>query len=205
MKIKYIITTILFLIPISTFAQSRDSLVVAGGCFWCVEAAFDKVPGVLDTESGYAGGDESQITYDQVSSGTTNHKEVLKITYDTATTNIESLLEAFWQNIDPFNPDGQFCDTGPQYASAIFYKNKAEKDAAEKSLEKVRLSSKKEIKTSILELKNYVKAEEYHQNYYQKNPNKYNAYKYACGRDKRLREIKTLQEIIFDEAVSSSK
>lgn len=174
---------------IKAFSQEKHELVLAGGCFWCMEAAFDKITGVTGTESGYAGGITLNPTYEEVSSGKSEHLEVIKISYDPKNTNLESLLEAFWQNIDPFNSEGQFCDLGSQYKTAIFYKDENEKQLAQKSLDRRKEIHKQEIFTQILPLKNFTRAEEHHQDYYKKNPLRYESYKYACGRERRLKEI----------------
>jgi len=176
--------------------EENNSLILAGGCFWCMETAFDKVPGVLITESGYSGGEAQNPTYEQVSSGTTGHYEVIKVTFDPKITTKEALLEVFWENIDPMNPDGQFCDIGPQYQTAILYQSEEERLLAEKSKGERAALLKKSIYTKIVPNKHYTRAEEHHQDFYKKSPLRYNSYRLACGRDKRLKEIK---EEIFGE------
>jgi peptide methionine sulfoxide reductase msrA/msrB len=163
----------------------------AGGCFWCMEPPFDAVKGVLSTTSGYAGGPERNPTYEEVSSGTTGHIESLQVEYDPTQVTYQRLLEVFWTNIDPVADDGQFCDRGPQYRSAIFYADETQRRLAEASL---RLIEKDKpfagrIATRILPATRFWPAEEYHQDYYQTNPARYKMYRYGCGRDARLGEL----------------
>jgi peptide-methionine (S)-S-oxide reductase len=173
------------------YAQSdnRESAILAGGCFWCMEPPYDETEGVLATISGYSGGDELEPTYEQVSAGTTGHIEVVKIEYDPSKVGYEKLLEIFWRNIDPLDPAGQFCDKGPQYRSAIFYGNEEEKKLAEESKKKIEEKLGKPVVTEILPEKAFYDAEDYHQNYYQENPIRYKLYRYGCGRDARLEEV----------------
>ena len=163
--------------------------VFAAGCFWCVEAAFDKVDGVLETTSGYTGGTVDNPTYEQVSSGTTGHYEALKVKYDPKIVSYEKLLDYFWQNVDPLDPHGQFCDKGSQYLGVIFYADDLQKELAEKSLKTVEGHLQGIITTKILELKTFYPAEEYHQGFYKKNPLRYQTYKLSCGRDRRLKSL----------------
>lgn len=175
----------------SAHAQSdnRESAILAGGCFWCMEPPYDETEGVLATISGYSGGDELNPTYEQVSSGTTGHIEVVKIEYDPSKVGYEKLLDIFWRNIDPLDPAGQFCDKGSQYRSAIFYGNEEEKRLAEESKKKIEEKLGKPVVTEILPEKTFYAAEDYHQNYYQENPIRYKLYRYGCGRDARLEEV----------------
>ena len=163
----------------------------AGGCFWCVEEAFDKAPGVITTLSGYMGGQTRNPTYEQVSAGRTGHAEVVQVEYDPAKVSYEKLLEVFWRNIDSTQRDGQFCDHGSQYRSAIFYHDEAQRKLAEAS--KVALAKSKpfkgEIVTEITKASEFYPAEAYHQDYYQKNPARYKFYKTGCGREARLKEL----------------
>jgi peptide-methionine (S)-S-oxide reductase len=163
----------------------------AGGCFWCVEEAFDKVPGVISTTSGYIGGQTKNPTYEQVSSGRTGHAEAVQVEYDPARVSYEKLLEAFWRNIDPTQRDGQFCDHGSQYRSAIFYYTEEQKKLAEASKTALMKSKpfKGEIVTEITKAPEFYAAEGYHQDYYQKNPVRYKFYKTGCGREARLKEL----------------
>lgn len=167
----------------------QETAIFAGGCFWCMESAFDAVEGVVATTSGYTGGKTKDPTYETVKLGTTGHYESLKVTYDPARVSYEQLLEVFWHNIDPFNPRGQFCDRGSQYRAAIFVSDEERRSAAEESREKIAARTKHKIVTQILPESTFYEAEEYHQDYYQKNSLKYRYYRYTCGRDQRLREI----------------
>jgi len=163
----------------------------AGGCFWCMEAPFDKIDGVLATTSGYTGGTKPNPTYEQVSSGTTGHAEAVQVLFDPKKLSYEKLLEVFWHNIDPTVADRQFCDVGTQYRTAIFVHNDAQRVAAEASkaaLEKSR-PFKEPIVTPIVIATEFWPAEEYHQNYYQKNPIRYSYYRTGCGRDARLKQL----------------
>lgn len=169
----------------------NDTVVFAGGCFWCMEKPFDKIDGVISTISGYTGGHTDNPTYKQTSTGTTGHYEALQVEYDAEKVSYEKLLEVFWKNIDPFDAKGQFCDKGPQYRAAIFTNNEKEKKLAAKSKEALqeKLAGKAIIVTEILPAKQFYDAEDYHQDYYKKNPVRYNYYRYGCGRDKRLEEV----------------
>ncbi len=166
--------------------------VFAGGCFWCMEPPYDALEGVLETTSGFAGGDVVNPTYNQVVAGRTGHLEVVQVTYDPAVVNYARLLEVFWVNIDPLDGGGQFCDRGQHYTSAIFYQTEDERRLAEASRQELIRSGRfgsQQIQTSIRPLDAFYPAEEYHQNYYQKNPIRYRFYRNACGRDRRLREL----------------
>ena len=159
-----------------------------GGCFWCVEEAFDKVPGVIFTTSGYMGGRIRNPTYKQVSGGGTGHNEVVQVVYDPAKVSYAQLLDAFWRNIDPTQFNGQFCDHGSQYRSEIFVHDDEQRKAAEAS--RTALAKNKpfsgEIRTLITRAAEFYPAEEYHQDYYRKNPVRYKYYKTSCGREARL-------------------
>lgn len=165
--------------------------IVAGGCFWCMEHPFDELPGVIKTTSGYTGGTVKNPTYEQVSSGSTGHFEALQILYNPTKISYEKLLEVFWHNIDPTDGNGQFCDKGNQYRSVIFYQGEQQKRIAEQS--KATLEKNKPfpdtIMTLILPATEFFPAEEYHQDYYQKNPVRYNYYRFSCGRDNRLETL----------------
>ena len=165
--------------------------VFAGGCFWCMEPPFDKLDGVISTISGYTGGHTDNPTYKQVSKETTGHYEAIEITYDPSKINFETLLNVFWHNVDPLDPKGQFCDKGDSYRTAIFYLNEGQKTLAEESKKQLVDSGyfKQEIVTEILEAKKFYPAEDYHQDYYQKNSLRYKYYRFACGRDARLEEL----------------
>ncbi|MBD3253086.1 peptide-methionine (R)-S-oxide reductase MsrB [Candidatus Pacearchaeota archaeon] len=167
----------------------HETAVFAGGCFWCMESVFEKIPGVIEAVSGYTGGDEENPTHEQVASGSTNHREAVQINYNPDEITYEKLLENFWKNIDPRDSEGQFCDKGFQYTSAIFYKTNKEKKLAEESKKQKEKILGKPAETQIIELKKFYPAEDYHQDYYKKHPFKYKTYRYACGRDKRLDEL----------------
>ncbi len=163
----------------------------AGGCFWCVESDFDKVPGVVSTTSGYMGGQTKNPTYEQVSAGGTGHAEVVQVEYDPKKVSYAQLLQVFWRNVDPLTPNAQFCDHGPQYRSALFVADAEQRRLAEESLKALRDSKRfdKPIVTEILPAGEFYPAEEYHQDYYRKNPLRYRYYRYSCGRDARLEEL----------------
>jgi peptide-methionine (S)-S-oxide reductase len=170
-------------------AAEQKSAVFAGGCFWCVEEAFDKVPGVVATTSGYTGGSIENPSYEQVSSGGTGHFEVVKVDYDDAKVSYEALLDVFWKNVDPFDARGQFCDKGSQYLSAVFVAGDAEKALAEASKTDVAAKFNEPIATPILPAATFYPAEGYHQNFHVTNAARYKFYKFGCGRAQRLQEI----------------
>jgi peptide-methionine (S)-S-oxide reductase len=163
----------------------------AGGCFWCVEADFDKVPGVLSTTSGYIGGKTANPTYEQVASKITGHAEAVEIVYDPSKVSYEKLVEHFWRTIDPTTKDAQFCDHGSPYRSAIFANDAAQLKIAQASLETLKKNKpfKEPVVTEILSAGPFYKAEDYHQDYYKKNPVRYQYYRSACGRDARLKQL----------------
>lgn len=163
----------------------------AGGCFWCLEGPYDKLPGVLATTSGYIGGDVVNPTYEQVSSGRTGHAEAVEIRYDPALVSYTELLSIFWRNIDPTTPDRQFCDHGSQYRPAIFYHDETQRLVARASLEDIVRTKpfKAEIKTELTAATQFFPAEDHHQDYYLKNPLRYKFYRYNCGRDQRLKQL----------------
>ncbi len=164
--------------------------IFAGGCFWCMEGPFDSLPGVISTIPGYSGGDVENPTYEDVSSGKTGHSEVVQVTYAPTIVSYEKLLELFWQNIDPLDDQGQFCDKGEQYKAVIFYRNENEKKLAEASLKTVQAKFPGQaIATAIRPAGKFFPAEDYHQDYYLNNSNKYKFYRFTCGRDQRLEEI----------------
>jgi len=163
----------------------------AAGCFWCVEPPFDKLPGVVSTTSGYAGGRVKNPTYEQVSSGSTGHAEVVQVAFDPSRVSYERLLEVYWRNVDPTDAGGQFCDRGSQYRSAIFYEGEAQKRAALESKRALAASGrlKKPIVTEIAPLEAFYPAEDYHQDFCRKSPLRYNTYRAGCGRDRRLKDL----------------
>lgn len=176
--------------PQALAADNRATAVFAGGCFWCTESDFEKVPGVLAAESGYTGGRKINPTYEEVSDGGTGHTEAVRVTYDPARVNYAQLVEYFWRTIDPTVKNRQFCDVGSQYRSAIFWQTDDERVVAEKSREALLASSRfKEIHTEIVKASAFYPAEEYHQDYFKKNPIRYGYYRHGCGRDDRLKEL----------------
>jgi peptide-methionine (S)-S-oxide reductase len=180
--------------PFVTAANPAPGTAVAtfaGGCFWCMEPPFDKLDGVISTTAGYTGGDKENPTYQEVSKGGTGHAESVQIVYNPKRITYQQLLDVFWHNIDPTSAGGQFCDWGDQYRSEIFYHNAEQKRLAEQSKAALEKSKPFEepIVTRITAAGTFWPAEEYHQNYYQKNPLRYKFYRYGCGRDKRLEEL----------------
>lgn len=181
------------LLSLGSHAGQDDSAVAvfAGGCFWCTEADFDKLPGVLETTSGYIGGSIENPTYEEVSSGRSGHIEAVQVRFDPRQTSYAKLLEAFWPTIDPVNGNGQFCDNGPQYRSAIFYLNAEQQRLAEASKTALAASGRLQqpIATVILAATTFYAAEDYHQDYHTKNPLRYRYYRHGCGRDQRLQAL----------------
>jgi peptide-methionine (S)-S-oxide reductase len=180
----------------SAFAQvnvppGQAVATFAGGCFWCMEPPYDKLPGVTATISGYTGGRKANPTYGEVSSGTTGHAEAVQVVYDPKKVSYEKLLEVFWVNIDPTVRNRQFCDSGTQYRTAIFYHTDEQKKAAEASKAAVEKTKpfKDPIVTPIEKAGAFYPAEDFHQDYYQKNPVRYQLYRSGCGRDARLKEL----------------
>jgi peptide-methionine (S)-S-oxide reductase len=161
----------------------------AGGCFWCMEPPFDELDGVISTTSGYIAGKTKNPTYEQVSTGTTGHTEALQVVYDPKKITYEKLLEVFWRNIDPLAANGQFCDLGSQYRSGIFYHDGNQKSAAEKSKKSIQTRFKQPVATEITAATAFYPAEDYHQDYYKKNPVRYKLYSHGCGRAQRLEEV----------------
>ncbi len=172
-------------------AAEKAKAVFAGGCFWCEETAFEGVPGVLSVTSGYTGGQKTNPTYEEVSSGGTGHAESVEVAYDSSKITYERLLEIFWHNVDPLQANAQFCDHGSQYRSAIFYRGDAQRKAAEESKKRLeqepRFAGK--IVTQIVAASTFYPAEEYHQDFYKKSPVRYNQYRQGCGRDARLKQL----------------
>jgi peptide-methionine (S)-S-oxide reductase len=162
------------------------SAVFAGGCFWCMEKPFDHLDGVVSTTSGYAGGHVVNPTYDQVSAGGTGHSEVVRVVYDPNVVSYEELLYVYWRNVDPFDSTGQFCDHGPQYRPIIFYQTTEERSLANLSAERVAQELGNATRVEIRRLNAFYPAEDYHQDYYIRNPVRYTYYRARCGRDRRL-------------------
>lgn len=175
----------------ATHEQSLRKATFAGGCFWCMEPAFDKLEGVVSVTPGYTGGHKKNPTYEEVSSGVTGHAESVQIVYDPMRIGYANLLDVFWHNIDPLVKDRQFCDVGNQYRSAIFYHDEEQKKLAEASLKALEESKRLEgpIYTEIKPASEFYPAEEYHRQYYKKNPIRYKYYRWNCGRDARLKQL----------------
>jgi peptide-methionine (S)-S-oxide reductase len=187
---------LLALVAGAAIAQAPQPVITAkatfaGGCFWCVESDFDKVPGVLSTTSGYIGGTVSKPSYEQVAAKSTGHAEAVEIIYDPAKVSYEQLLAKYWRSIDPTTKNRQFCDSGSPYRTAIFTHDAAQLAAAKKSLAELEKSKpfKEPIVTEIVAATAFYPAEAYHQDYYKKNPVRYNYYRSSCGRDARLAEL----------------
>jgi len=183
---------LLFCLSFNTGAAATTATATfAGGCFWCMEPPFDRIDGVISTTSGYSGGTQKNPTYKQVSRGGTGHAEVVQVIYDPGKVSYSELLDVYWQNIDPTRIDGQFCDYGNQYRSEIFYHDDEQKQLAEQSRAAlVELKPFEEpVLTKITRASKFYPAEDYHQDYYRKNPVRYKFYRYGCGRDTRLEEL----------------
>jgi peptide-methionine (S)-S-oxide reductase len=163
--------------------------IFAGGCFWCMEAPFDQLPGVRSSTSGYAGGSVAKPTYEQVARGTTGHAEAVQILYDPKRVTYARLLDVFWRNIDPLDPGGQFCDRGSPYRSAIFYGDEEQRLEAEESKRRVAARLGRPVATEVLPAGPFYTAEEYHQDFYLRNPLRYHQYRIGCGRDERLKAL----------------
>jgi peptide-methionine (S)-S-oxide reductase len=194
-----VLTLAIFLIgtwSVQTTSQAATEATLgkayfAGGCFWCMEEVFENVDGVLSATSGYMGGTVANPRYEEVSAGRTGHAESVEVVYDPAKVSYQKLLEAFWRNVDPLTPNAQFCDHGSQYRSAIFFRTDEEKRASDTSKLAIEQSKrfKEPIVTQIVQASQFYPAEEYHQDFYKKNPVRYKFYKYNCGRAKRLEEL----------------
>jgi peptide-methionine (S)-S-oxide reductase len=179
-------------LPAGTMPAATARATFAGGCFWCMEEAFEKVDGVVSVTSGYTGGHTKNPTYEETSAGGTGHAESIEIVYDTTKIGYDRLLDVFWHNVDPVARDRQFCDAGSQYRSAIFYHDDAQRRLAEQSKERLEASGRfkqEGIATEITAAATFYPAEEYHQDYYRKNPVRYKYYKWSCGRAQRLEQI----------------
>lgn len=169
--------------------DKRATAIFAMGCFWCAEADFEKVDGVVDVVSGYTGGRVHNPSYEQVSEGGTGHYEAVLVTYDPSKVKYSDLLSVFWRNVDPFDAEGQFCDKGESYRAAIFPSSVAERKAADASREYLVAHFKRDLATRIITRAPFYRAEDYHQDYYKKNPLRYRYYRSRCGRDDRLAEV----------------
>ena len=172
-------------------SNQLETAIFAGGCFWCMEPPFDKIDGVISTTSGYTSGHKKNPTYSEVSAGSTGHTEAVQIIFDPAKITYAELLNVYWKNIDPVAVDRQFCDSGNQYRSGIYYLGETQESAAKQSLQQLQQNKPFEetIATEIKPASTFYPAEDYHQDYYQKNPVRYNYYRYICGRDQRLSEL----------------
>ena len=189
-----ILTTWFLFIP--AFAEETsearlESAVLGGGCFWCIEADYEKLDGVVDVVSGYTGGHIKNPTYKQVSAGGSGHIEVVKVTYDANKITYSQILDYFWRHIDPTRDDGQFCDSGPQYRPAIFYQDDTQKKLAIASTKQIEQTKPfaQPLKVELIQASTFYLAEDYHQDYYKKNPLRYNFYRYNCGRDARVEQL----------------
>ena len=185
-----IIATLLCLAAVSAAdAQELARATFAGGCFWCMEPPFDKLDGVVSTTSGYTGGRTANPTYEQVSTGRTGHTEAVEVLFDPGKVTYSQLLDVFWRNIDPLTANAQFCDTGSQYRAGIFAHDATQRRLAEESKRAVAQRLGKPVVTEVAAAARFWPAEEYHQDYYKKNPVRYSLYRAGCGRDQRLEAI----------------
>lgn len=166
-----------------------ETAIFAAGCFWCVEEAFEKVPGVVSAISGYTGGKLANPSYEQVTTGRTGHYEAVKVIFDPAKVSYQQLVDWFWRNVDPHDADGQFCDKGPHYRGAIFYMGDAQKKIAEDTKKALAGRLKQPVVTEVLAAGSFYDAEDYHQDYYKKNSNRYQFYKHGCRRVQRLEQV----------------
>ncbi len=166
-----------------------DTAVFAGGCFWCMEPPYEKLDGVFSVVSGYAGGTTPDPTYDAVSAGRTDHAEVVRVIYDPEVISFETLVEVFWHNIDPLAADRQFCDRGAQYRSILFYRDAEQQAVAEASFATIDRRLEGETATTVEALDAFYPAEDYHQDFYRTNPDRYYSYRKGCRRDDRLQEL----------------
>jgi peptide-methionine (S)-S-oxide reductase len=172
-------------------AAEQAKAVFAGGCFWCMEEAFEKVEGVVSVTSGYMGGHKTNPNYEEVSAGGTGHAESVEVVYDPTKTGYQKLLDYFWMNVDPLTPNAQFCDHGTQYRAVIFYGNEEEKRLAEASKQSIEQAKRftQPIVTQLVMASKFYPAEDYHQDFYKKNPIRYKFYKHNCGRTQRLEQV----------------
>lgn len=175
----------------SATEQRNETAIFAGGCFWCMEPPFDKLDGVTSTTSGYTSGHKKNPTYKEVSAGISGHTEAIQVIFDPKQISYAELLQVFWKNIDPVAVNRQFCDAGTQYRSGIYYLDEKQEAAAKQSFQQLEKNKPFEgiIATEIVAASTFYPAEEYHQDYYIKNPLRYKYYRYSCGRDKRLAEL----------------
>ena len=192
MLMRVLLAFALFAAPASAGSPAPPktaTAIFAGGCFWCVESDFDKVPGVVSTTSGYTGGHVDNPTYRDVTSETSGHREAVEIAYDPSKVSYATLVAYFFRHIDPTDAGGQFCDRGESYTTAIFAASADERAAAEKARAEATATLQKPVATKILARATFWRAEDYHQDYYRKNPARYEYYRTACGRDRRIKQI----------------
>lgn len=197
MRMPFLIPLMLALsLPLPAFADAApttrlETAILAGGCFWCIEADYEKLDGVVEVISGYTGGHIENPTYKQVSAGRTGHIEAVKVTYDADKISYAEILQFFWHHIDPTRDDGQFCDRGSQYRPAIFYETANQQRQAIASREKIEETKpfSEPLKVELIQAATFYPAEEYHQDYYLKNPLRYHFYRYNCGRDARVEQL----------------
>jgi len=190
--VSVLVALVLLLWPLAPVQAAVEEAVLAGGCFWCLEHDLEKLPGVLSVESGYSGGNLRNPTYRQVSGGGTGHQEVVEVRFDTARISYPTLLRAYWRNVDALDGDGQFCDRGSSYRPVIFTQGETQKQQAEASLKAAARELGKPvsaIRVQIKPLSRFWPAEGYHQDYAERNSVKYNYYRWACGRDRRLDQL----------------
>lgn len=181
---------IIFSLIFTNSKASIKSMYVAGGCFWCVEEVYEKLEGVLSVYSGYSGGHVENPTYQEVVLGNTGHIEAVEINYDSSLVNEEQLVKLLFLNIDPFDEGGQFCDRGYSYKSAFFTSDEKLKEIINDYILKIENNHNQKVQTLVLPFKNFYLAEDYHQDYYKKNPIRYSYYKYSCGREQRIKQLK---------------
>ena len=187
---QYVILVLFFFNIKFVNAENIKHAYFAGGCFWCMEESFEKANGVQEVISGYSGGNLPNPTYKEVTYENTGHFETVKIIYDQSKINFEHLLNLYWSNIDPFDAAGQFCDKGPSYRTVVFYQNNLQKQLVEKSINKIEKKfDEKKVVTFVRKFEKFYSAENYHQDYYQKNFINYLMYKKACGREEQLKRI----------------
>jgi methionine-S-sulfoxide reductase len=191
--IKTFLFALFYLVTVqTTYAQTKsETAILAGGCFWCIESDFEKLDGINDVVSGYIGGHVDNPTYQQVSAGNTGHIEAAVINFDPDKISYSEVLDYFWHHIDPTNDKGQFCDFGPQYRPAIFYQDENQHKLALASTRKIEQNKpfNEPLKVELIKATKFYPAEDYHQDYYKKNPYRYKYYRYSCGRDKRVEEL----------------
>lgn len=190
MKYLFGITLVLFACC-ATAEEETSSIIMAGGCFWCIESDYEKLDGVIEVVSGYAGGQLKDPTYKDVSSGNSGHIEVVKIVYQPSVVQLKTLVDYFWLHVDPTRNDGQFCDRGLQYRPALFYKNETELNIIKASMAYIEKHKPftQPLKVELIKRSEFYPAEDYHQDYYKKNPIRYHFYRFNCGRDAKIEAL----------------